>query len=121
MLRSLLAVALLAITIPVQAQSLKIPTAAYAAAIAADKATTLNCTLRVGCSEAMPGYAWLDRKGGPAAQMAVSTTIDVASVIVWRKLVGPKHPRIAAAGLYGMAAIRGFVAARNYSRVSRSY
>ena len=121
MLKVIAAAAFLLIASTAHAQSMRFAVATYAAAVAADKATTLNCTLRPGCGESLPGYAWLDRKGGPRLQMAVSTSVDIASVWAWQKVVGKNHPKIAKAGLFGMAAIRGFVAARNYQRVHRSY
>ena len=119
-MRLLILCACLCISAPVSAQSLRLATTAYALSAAADKATTLNCTLRVGCGEATPGYAWLNRKS-PALQMAVSTSVDVASVLAWNRIVGRNHPKLAAVGLFGMAVLRGSVAARNYQRVHRAY
>ena len=118
----LLALVLLPATATAQeSPRLKLPTTVYLVAITADKATTLNCTLRPGCWEDNPMYRWADKSGGAPLQMAVSTGVDLVSIWAWNKTVGRKHPKLAAFGLYSMAAIRATVAARNYARVRRSY
>lgn len=123
-MRALLLTVALLLPVTATAQEstrLKLPTTVYLVAITADKATTLNCTLRPGCWEDNPMYRWADKSGGPLLQMTVSTGVDLVSIWAWNKTVGRKHPKLAALGLYSMAAIRATVAARNYARVRRSY
>jgi len=102
------------------AGDLKTPTIAASAAAAADWATTYHALKFYRLREANPALRPLDRD--PAAMVAVGAAMDVGLVALWNTSVGQRHERLAAAGLWTMAAFRTYLAIhnlRNEARVPR--
>jgi len=99
---------------------LRLPTTAFAAAAAADWATTYHGIKYFRLREANPMLRPLDDT--PGKMVLLGGAIDVASVMAWNYTVGQKHPRIAAAGLWTMTAFRAYLAIhnlRNQQKASR--
>jgi len=90
--------------------SLKVPTVVFMTAAAADWATTY----RVGSAgvESNPLLHWTEPNQELLITVAVAT--DLAGLYAWNRLVGRKHPKIAAVGLYAMSGMRFWLAYRNY-------
>jgi hypothetical protein len=118
-MRGCLLVALVLITAPASAQSLKLPTIVYAVAGGTDAASTAYClNAHPHCHESMPHLRWLEPRGGAAAVTAGSLAFDVASIWAWNRYVGRKHPKIAAIGLYAWSAVRLSLAVHNVRQPS---
>ena len=102
------------------AGDLKTPTIAASAAAAADWVTTYHALKFYKLREANPALRPLDHE--PAAMVAVGAAMDVGLVTLWNTSVGQQHQRLAAAGLWTMAAFRTYLAIhnlRNEARVPR--
>ncbi len=52
--------------------------------------------------------------------VTIGGLIDVAGFSAWNMTVGRKHPRLAAAGLWGMAAFRTYLAIHNIRNSRRA-
>ena len=97
-----------------RAQTLDLPTVAFASGAATDWVTTYRN--RTYFREANPVIGWLDHK--PAAMIGLGVGIDVAGVYAWRR-VTRNHKKLQAIGLYTAAAVRVAIAYRN-DRMRRS-
>jgi hypothetical protein len=106
-MRALLILGCLLVATEARAQ-VDFATVTFAGAAAADWASTHESTKYF--REANPVISWLDHK--PKAMIALGAGIDVAGVLAWHRLTR-NHKRLRAAGLYGAAAARVFIAARN--------
>ena len=100
------------------AGDLKPPTIAASVAAAADWATTYHALKFYKVREANPVLRPLDRK--PAAMIAMGAAMDVGLVSLWNVTVGPKHERIAVAGLWTMTAFRAYLAVHNLRNEART-
>lgn len=90
---------------------LKLPTAMFAAAAAADWATTYHGLKFYRLRETNPLLRPLDHT--PAKMVLLGSAIDVGAVAAWHYGVGRDHPRLAAVGLWSMTAFRTFLALHN--------
>ena len=90
---------------------LRLPTTIFAAAAAADWATTYHGIKHFRLREANPVLRPFDET--PGKMVLIGGAIDVASVMAWNYSVGRKHPRMAAAGLWTMTAFRAYLAIHN--------
>jgi hypothetical protein len=90
---------------------LKLPTAMFAAAAAADWATTYHGLKHYRLREANPVLRPFDDT--PGKMVLIGGAIDVGAVAAWHYAVGRNHPRMAAAGLWTMTAFRAFLAVHN--------
>jgi hypothetical protein len=98
--------------------SLRIPTLAASAAAAADWATTYHALTNYRVREANPLLKpWSD---SPGQLVGMGALMDVGGVTAWNLTMGPKHPRVAAAGLWAMAAFRGYLAIHNLRNEHRA-
>jgi hypothetical protein len=99
---------------------LKLPTIVAGAAAAADWASTYHAITYYELRETNP---LLQRfQGSPGRLVTVGAAMDAAAFSAWNVTVGRKHPRIAAAGLWAMAAFRGYLVLhnlRNEQKVAR--
>ena len=93
------------------ASRLRMPTIAASAAGAADWASTYHALKYYRVREANPLLQPFQQS--PAALISVGAMIDVGGVSAWNLLVGRQHPRLASAGLWGMAAFRTYLAVHN--------
>ena len=81
------------------------------AAAAADWASTYHALKFYRVREVNPLLRPLDSK--PGSMVTLGGLIDAGGFSVWNVAVGRKHPRVAAAGLLGMAAFRTYLAIHN--------
>jgi hypothetical protein len=91
--------------------SLRIPTIVASAAAAADWATTYHALKYYQVREVNPVLRRFDHS--PGRLISIGAAIDVGAISLWNVTMGQKHPRIAAAGLWTMAAFRGYLAVHN--------
>jgi hypothetical protein len=92
-------------------RGLKLPTTIFAAAAAADWATTYHGLKHYRLREANPVLRPFDHT--PAKMVLIGGAIDVGALAAWHYTVGRSHPRVAAAGLWTMTAFRAFLAVHN--------
>ena len=120
--RRLLAALLLVCAVPAaaaaQETSLRLPTIAASAAAAADWASTYHALKFYKVREVNPLLRSLDSSPGP--MVTVGGLIDVGGFTAWNLTVGRKNPRLAAAGLWGMAAFRTYLAIHNVRNSRRA-
>jgi hypothetical protein len=98
--------------------NLTLPTIAASAAAAADWATTYHGLSNYHLREVNPFLRPLERK--PGKMITVGAAIDSAAFSVWNVTVGQKHPKVAAAGLWGMAAFRTYLAIHNMRNMKKA-
>jgi hypothetical protein len=114
-----LLVGILALPAQLHAQDrLRVPTTVFAAAAAADWASTYHALKHYRLRESNPLLKSLDDQ--PAKLVAIGAAIDVGAVIVWNTGVGRNHPRLAATGLWTMAAYRAYLAIHNLRNARRA-
>jgi hypothetical protein len=120
--RRLLAALLLVCAVPAaaaaQETSLRLPTFAASAAAAADWASTYHALKFYKVREVNPLLRPLD--SSPGSMVTLGGLIDVAGFSAWNLTVGRKHPRLAAAGLWGMAIFRTYLAIHNVRNAQRA-
>ncbi|HEV3215899.1 MAG TPA: hypothetical protein VGZ27_09265 [Vicinamibacterales bacterium] len=103
--------ALLTLAPSASGQSLRVPTIVFAAAAAADWATTATFLSRGASTETDPLLKPFHNR--PADTVAAGAVLDVASVYAWNRFIGRHHPKIAIAGLYAAMGFRVFLASKN--------
>ena len=94
-----------------QESSLRIPTIAASAAAAADWASTYHALKYYKVREMNPIMRPFEKS--PGSLVSVGALIDVGTVSAWNLTVGRRNPRVAAAGLWAMAAFRTYLAIHN--------
>ena len=113
--RRLLAVLLLVCIFPAlaaaQETGLRAPTIAASAAAAADWASTYHALKYYRVRESNPILRGLDRS--PGSLVTVGALVDMSAFSAWNVTMGRKNPRVAAAGLWAMAAFRGYLTIHN--------
>jgi hypothetical protein len=87
------------------------PTIAASGAATADWITTYHALKFYRVREQNPLLKPLDHT--PMRMVSVGGLIDVAGISAWNLTVGPKHDKIAAAGLWTMTAFRVYLAVHN--------
>jgi hypothetical protein len=122
MRRRLAAAVLVACLYPATARaqqpSLRLPTAVASAAAAADWVTTYHALTNYRVREANPLLKpWYD---SPGQLVGMGALMDVGGVTAWNLMIGPKHPKLASAGLWTMAAFRGYLAIHNMRNERRA-
>ena len=103
---------------PATADDLRVPTIAASAAAAADWASTYHALKYYRVREVNPLLRPFDRE--PGAMISLGAAIDTGLVSVWNVSMGGRHERIAAAGLWSMAAFRTYLAIHNLRNERRS-
>jgi len=111
------AILVLFLTTDSTAQDLKVPTVVFASAAIADWTSTYR-NLATGGVEYNPMLRFTHSK--PVPTVLAAAAYDVAGVWAWNRFVGKKHPKIARAGLYTMAAFRIGLAVRNTQRLNKA-
>jgi hypothetical protein len=124
-LRVLAAALLVAILIPtlvsaqdLQPSRLRWPAIAAGAAASADWATTYHALKFYKVQEQNPVLKPL--QSTPGRLVTMGGMIDVAGISAWNLTMGPKHPKMAAAGLWTMTAFRAYLAIHNHINEHRS-
>jgi hypothetical protein len=92
-------------------RSLKIPTYAASAAAAADWASTYHALKYYKVQEQNPLLRPLQHN--PGGMVSLGAMIDAGGFSAWNLTVGRKNPKMAAAGLWAMAAFRTYLAIHN--------
>jgi hypothetical protein len=90
---------------------LKLPTTIFAATAAADWFTTYHGLKHYRLRETNPLLRPFDQT--PGKMVLLGSAIDLGATVAWHYGVGRDHPRLAAAGLWGMAAFRAYLAFHN--------
>jgi hypothetical protein len=98
--------------------SLRLPTIVAGAAAAADWGTTYHGLSNYHLRESNPLLRPLD--SSPGQLVTMGAVIDGVALSAWNLTVGQKYPRLAAAGLWGMAAFRGYLAVHNIRNMQRA-
>jgi hypothetical protein len=103
------------VLVPAEASSqdarLKPATLAASAAAAADWASTYHALKYYQLRESNPILQPWQRS--PGRLISMGSVIDAGTVTAWNLTIGRKHPGIAVAGLWGMAAFRAYLAIHN--------
>jgi len=94
------------------------PTIAASGAATADWITTYHALKFYRVREQNPLLKPLDHT--PMRMVSVGGLIDVAGISAWNLTVGPKHDKIAAAGLWTMTAFRVYLAVHNHLNEHRA-
>lgn len=101
------------------AQDLRTATTVFAVAAASDWTATYHGLSSGAFNEGNQTIAWAQDR--PALTVAVGVVEDVALALAWRRLVGRRHPRVAAVGFYAAAGFRVYLASKcvRYIKESR--
>jgi len=94
------------------------PTIAAGGAATADWITTYHALKFYKVQETNPLLKPMQTS--PARMVSVGGVIDVAGIAAWNLTVGPKHDKIAAAGLWTMTAFRVYLAVHNHLNEHRA-
>jgi hypothetical protein len=114
-----LLVGIFALPAQLEAQDrLRVPTAVFATAAAADWASTYHALKYYRVRESNPLLRRFDDQ--PGKLVAIGAAIDVGALIAWNTSVGRNRPRLAATGLWTMAAFRAYLAIHNLRNERRA-
>jgi hypothetical protein len=94
------------------------PTIAASTAATADWVTTYHALKFYKVQETNPLLKPLQAR--PMRMIWVGGVIDVAGVSAWNMTMGPKHQKLAAAGLWTMTAFRLYLAVHNHMNEHRA-
>ena len=98
--------------------SLRVPTVIASVAAAADWASTYHAMTNYHVRETnvlLQGF-----HGSPFKTVAAGAAIDVATFTAWNTIIGPRHPKVAVAGMWAMAGFRAFLVVHNLRNEQRS-
>ena len=98
--------------------SVKLPTTVASIAAAADWASTYHAMTNFHVRET--NLLLQPFQKSPGKLVAVGAAIDVGTYSAWNMLVAPKHPKVAAAGMWSMAAFRTFLVFHNLKNEQRA-
>ena len=94
------------------------PTIAAGTAATADLVTTYHALKFYKVQE--QNVVLKPLQSNPGRLVSIGGVIDVAGVSAWNMTMGPKHQRIAAAGLWTMTAFRVYLAIHNHRNEHRA-
>ena len=98
--------------------SLRMPTTIASIAAAADWASTYHAMSNYHVRET--NFLLQPFQKSPGKLVAVGAAIDVGTFTAWNMVIGPRHPKIASAGMWGMAAFRTFLVVHNLHNETRA-
>ena len=98
--------------------SLRIPTTVASVAAAADWASTYHAMTNYHVRETNIFLQPFQKS--PGKLVVVGAAIDVATFTAWNKWVGPRHPRVAATGMWAMAGFRAYLVLHNLRNEQKS-
>src|ERR1700741_2089002 len=101
-----------------QRNRLLLPTIAASGAATADWITTYHALKFFKVQETNPLLKPM--QASPMRMVTIGGIIDVAGVSAWNMTVGPKHDKLAAAGLWTMTAFRVSLAVHNHMNEHRA-
>ncbi len=91
--------------------SLRIPTTVASIAAAADWASTYHALSNYHVRETNVFLQPFQKS--PGTLVVVGAAMDVAAFTAWNKMIGPRHPKVAAAGMWAMAGFRAYLVLHN--------
>lgn len=91
--------------------SLRIPTTIASITAAADWASTYHAMTNYHVRET--NFLLQPFQKSPGKLVLVGAAIDAASFTAWNRVIGPRHPRVAATGMWAMAGFRAFLVFHN--------
>jgi hypothetical protein len=98
--------------------SLRIPTTLASVAAAADWASTYHAMTNYHVRETnILLQPWQD---SPGKLVVIGAALDVATFTAWNKMLGPRHPKVAAAGMWAMAGFRTYLVFHNLRNEQRA-
>jgi hypothetical protein len=98
--------------------SLKLPTTIASITAAADWASTYHAMSNYHVRETnILLQPW---QKSPGKLVIIGAAIDAASFTAWNSVVGPRHPRIAATGMWAMAGFRAFLVFHNLRNTQKA-
>ena len=104
------------VRISAQSDRLRLPTVIASSAAAGDWVSTYHALRNFQVREANPLLApWRD---SPGKLVSAGAVMDAAGITAWNLTVGRNRPRLAAGGLWAMAAFRTYLVIHNL-RISR--
>jgi hypothetical protein len=98
--------------------SLRIPTTIASVAAAADWASTYHAMTNYHVRET--NVLLQPFQKSPGKLVAVGAAIDVGTFTAWNMWVGPRHPKVASAGMWAMAGFRTFLVFHNLRNEQRA-
>jgi len=98
--------------------TLLLPTIFASGAAAADWTTTYHALKFYRVQEQNPFLKPM--QATPGRMISVGALMDVGGVTAWNSLMGPKHEKLAAAGLWTMTAFRVYLAVHNHLNEQRA-
>lgn len=98
--------------------SLRIPTTIASITAAADWASTYHAMSNYHVRETnILLQPW---QKSPGKLVIIGAAIDAASFTAWNSVIGPRHPRIAATGMWAMAGFRAFLVFHNLRNTQKA-
>jgi len=91
--------------------SLRIPTTIASITAAADWASTYHAMTNYHVRET--NVLLQPFQKSPGKLVIAGAAIDVASFTAWNRIIGPRHPRLAASGMWAMAGFRAYLVLHN--------
>ena len=98
--------------------SLRIPTTIASVAAAADWASTYYAMSNYHVRET--NILLQPFQKSPGKLVFVGAAIDAVSFTAWNKMIGPRHPRVAASGMWAMAGFRAFLVLHNMRNTQKA-
>lgn len=98
--------------------SLKVPTTIASVAAAADWASTYHAMTNYHVRETNILLQPFQRS--PGKLVLVGAAIDAATFTAWNTWVGPRHPKVAAAGMWAMAGFRAYLVVHNLRNTQKA-
>jgi hypothetical protein len=98
--------------------SLRIPTTIASVAAAADWASTYHAMSNYHVRET--NILLQPFQKSPGKLVLVGAAIDAASFTAWNKMIAPRHPRVAATGMWAMAGFRAFLVVHNMRNTQKA-
>jgi hypothetical protein len=106
------------VSTPLRDNRLLVPTIAASAAAAADWFSTHHALSNYRVRETNPLLRPFEQR--PGQLVTVGAIMDGVAFGAWNLTMGQKHPKVAAAGLWGMAAFRTFLTIHNMRNTRRA-
>lgn len=98
--------------------SLKVPTTIASVAAAADWASTYHAMTNYHVRETNIFLQPFQRS--PGKLVLVGAAIDAATFTAWNTVIGPRHPKVAAAGMWAMAGFRAYLVVHNLRNTQKA-
>ena len=98
--------------------SLRMPTTIASIAAAADWASTYHAMTNYHVRET--NFLLQPFQKSPGKLVIAGAAIDAATFTAWNTWVGPRHPKVASAGMWAMAGFRTFLVFHNLRNEQRA-